>query len=102
MTIRPRDVSDFHLAPVALRLDTELETLARLDDMMLDDRISFRVSKVPRTTEERRETLLSTVIAPLDMHGWEAAWDPRGLRISHGDNALVLGIPANVSAYLGF
>jgi len=102
MTIRPRDVSDFHLAPVALRLDAELETLARLDDMMLDDRISFRVSKVPRTTEERREALLSTVLATVDLHGWGASWDPRGLRIAHGDNALVLGIPENVRTYMGF
>ena len=102
MTMRPRDVSDLHLAPVALRLDAELDTLSRLDEMMLDDRISFRVSTVPRTPEERRDALLKTVVAPFDMHGWEASWDARGLRISRGDHALVLGVPDNVKAYLGF
>lgn len=30
------------------------------------------------------------------MHGWTAAWHDRGLRLSHDEHELVLGIPANL------
>ncbi len=36
----------------------------------------------------------------VDTYEWELSIDPRGIRLTHNQNALVLGIPDSFRAYL--
>ena len=100
MSLRPQTVSDLYLAPVALRLDAELESLGGRDHLKLRDYVALRTSRAPLGVEERREALLKAIGTMRDLRGWELSWDDRGLRVSNGDFQLVLGLPANVRSYL--
>ena len=103
MTIRPHDVTDLYLAPVALNLDTELDNLAGLSQHELRLLVALRTNRDPgfRTgTTERREDLLEAVTHGIEMHDWQASWHFRGLEIAHQQHRLVLGVPTNVRTYL--
>ena len=51
--------------------------------------------------EDRERALLESILHFTDSRGWIVAWDSRGLRLSHAEHSLVLGVPANLAAYLG-
>jgi hypothetical protein len=98
--IAPHDVSDLLLAPLALRLDQELEDLAGLTAQELHFRISLATDRDPRTADERRRLLLEMLERFLQMGEWSLSWGERGLVLTHDDRRLVLGIPANLRAFL--
>ena len=54
MTIRPHDVTDLYLAPVALDLDTELGSLAGKSEHALLVYVALHTDREPSTIEERR------------------------------------------------
>jgi hypothetical protein len=101
MADRPHDVTDLYLAPVLLAIDARIETLSKQDK----DGLAYEValaSDSPDTTRQRREEALITTITHLvETHHWEFSWDPRGLRMTHGEHTLVVGIPAVFLDYLG-
>jgi len=101
MADRPHDVTDLYLAPVLLAVDARIEELGQLDK----DGLSYEValeSDSPDTTRHMREKALITTITHLiDPHHWEFSWDSRGLRMTHDQHTLVLGIPAVFLDYLG-
>ena len=94
MATRPHDLADLHLAPVALRVDTRIEELGRLDR----DRLAYEValqSDLPDLNRSmREEALIRAVTHLIDSHDWAVSWDPRGLRLTHDAHTFVLGIPA--------
>lgn len=98
--IAPRDVSDLLLAPLALRLDQELEGLDGLTVAELQLRLSLETNWDPHTSEQRRQLLLEVLERFLQTHEWTLSWGDRGLVLTHDDRRLVLGIPANVRAFL--
>jgi hypothetical protein len=100
MTTMPHDVSDLYLAPTALAVDAVLVELGTLSDDDLAFQISV-ASDCPDYSMTLREEAVLRAVGHLvdDLHGWTAAWDPRGIRLTHGTHALVLGVPANVWAY---
>lgn len=100
MTIRPRDVTDLRLAPVTLALDAALDELAPLTGDQLVGLVELRTGELPTTPDERAAAMLRTVCRGIDTRGWVTGWTPRGLRVSHGRHQVVLGVPANVRAYL--
>jgi hypothetical protein len=103
MTIRPHDVTDLYLAPVALSLDAELDNLAGLSHHELRLLVAVRTNRGPGVQHEydrAREDLLEAVTHDIEMHGWQASWHLRGLEIAHQQHRLVLGVPANVRSYL--
>jgi hypothetical protein len=100
MTALPHDVSDIFLAPVVLALDARIEELGRLSVEQLADTVALESDLADFTPEMRRDGLLRSVQHFVAVHGWEASWDERGIRISHGANHLVLGIPGNFREYI--
>ncbi len=101
MADRPHDIADLYLAPVLLGIDARIERLGEQDK----DGLAYEValaSDLPDTTRQRREEALITAITHLvETHHWEFSWDPRGLRMSHGEHTFVVGIPAVFLDYLG-
>lgn len=97
---RPHDVADLLLAPVALAFDARLEELGRLTPAQLEFEVALEGDKPQRTREFREDGLLATITHVVDQHGWACSWDPRGLRLTHGQHTFVLGLPPSLSVYL--
>ena len=97
---RPHDVVDLLLAPVALAIDARLEQLGQLTPAELEFEVALEGDRPQRTRELREDGLLATITHTVDPHGWSCSWDPRGLRLTHGQHAFVLGLPPSLSAYL--
>jgi hypothetical protein len=97
---RPHDASDLLLAPVALEVDARIQELAGTDS----DALRFRVALEGNVDLSNPAMIVDGVIEActngIDMHHWEATIDARGLRISHADHTIVLGLPANVTELL--
>jgi hypothetical protein len=96
----PHDVSDLYLAPVVLSIDAKLDDLATLDPRALAQRVAIESNLPDWNREARERALLESILHFVDSRGWTVAWDPRGLRLSHADHSLVLGVPANLAQYL--
>jgi len=101
MAIRPHDVVDLYLAPVALAVDARIEELSHLDKDQLEHKVAFQSDSRDYTPQLREEALIETITSLIDCHGWELSWDPRGLRLTHDAHTFVLGIPAVFVEYLG-
>lgn len=100
MTRHPHDVSDLYLAPVLLAVDARLDELGALSPAELGQRVAVESDQPARTREMREAGLLFTVSYFLDLHGWTLSWHPRGLRVAHGLNGVVLGVPTVFNAYV--
>jgi hypothetical protein len=96
----PRDYTDLFLAPVALQVDQRLEKFAALDRDALHKRVVLETNNEAWNAGRRAQDVVDSVTYLLEMHGWTASWAPRGLRLSHGHHSLVLGLPANLVAYV--
>ncbi len=94
MTRRPHDPTDLFLAPVALAVDQRLDELSGLRREELAQRVALETNREAHTAEEARHVLVDAVTYLVEMHGWQASWDPRGIRLSHDQYSLVLGAPA--------
>jgi len=101
VTSRPRDVTDLYLAPVVLGLDHRLDEMSHLSAEEVRYRVILDTDREPRTATERGDALLEALLRGLEVHGWRVSWHDRGLSVAHGTYALVLGVPANLVAYLG-
>jgi hypothetical protein len=100
MATRPHDMTDLYLAPVVLTVDARIEELGHLDKDGLAYEVALESDSPDYTRPIREEALIRTVTHLIDCHGWEASWDPRGLRLTHDAHTLVLGIPAVFLEYL--
>jgi hypothetical protein len=96
----PRDYADLFLAPVALEIDQRLEDIAGLDRDALHKRIVLETNSEARDRAWRARDVVRSVTHVLDLHGWTAGWDDRGIRLSHQRHTLVLGVPRNVVDYV--
>ena len=81
----PHDVTDLRLAPVALLVDGRLEPLPQL--------------------HVRHRAVGGSTIADLGSHlidlaGWRVTWDPRGVRLTHHDHSLVLGVSRRLADFV--
>lgn len=101
MANRPHDGSDLFLAPVALGIDERIQELGTLDDDALKFRVALEGNVDLASEDLVSEGIVNACTNGIDLHHWEASIDPRGLRISHDNNTLVIGLPANVRALLG-
>ena len=96
----PRDVVDLALAPVVLEVDAALRSYEGLTREDVEFRLALETDRQPRTLEGRAEAVLETIVRSASLRGWEASWSDRGLRLSHGDNSVTLGLPAELRSYL--
>jgi hypothetical protein len=100
MPLPPRDISDLFLAPVALQVDHRLEELGRLSRDELHQRVALEANNETWERDRRARDVVVSATYLLDLHGWTATWDDRGIRLSHDKHRLVLGVPVNVAAYV--
>jgi hypothetical protein len=100
MTTLPHDISDLHLAPVVLAVDGRIQALGLLHVDELTKRVALERNATGLTRDKRIADLLETVSRFIDCHGWTLAWDPRGIRLSHGPHSVVLGIGPSVVEYV--
>lgn len=100
MAVRPHDIADLYLAPVALAVDARIEELGHLDADQLEHKVAFQSDAQDYTPGLRQEALIKTITSMIDCRGWKLSWDPRGLRLSHEGHTFVLGIPAGFREYL--
>jgi hypothetical protein len=100
MATRPHDLPDLYLAPVVLAIDAKIEQLARLDARQLAYEVALESDTPDFTRELREEALIRTIEHVIDTHQWTLSLDPRGLRLSHDEHTLVLGVPATFREYV--
>jgi hypothetical protein len=100
MTELPHDIADLYLAPVALQVDARIAQLGTLTDEKLALQVGIASDEPDWSVELRKEALLCTVGHLSDLHAWALSWDDRGVRLSHGRHAVVLGVPANFRRYV--
>jgi hypothetical protein len=100
MADRPHDVTDLYLAPVLLAIDARIEKLGKLDKDELAYEVALESDLRDNTRQRRQEALITTVTHLVDTHHWQFSWDRRGLRMTHHEHTLVLGIPAVFLDYL--
>ncbi|MGX7678900.1 hypothetical protein ACSMXN_08370 [Jatrophihabitans sp. DSM 45814] len=96
----PRDMSDLHLAPVVLAVDARIDALGQLDADALTIAVEDTSDDPIKYLSFREEALITAIQQSIECHGWALAWDPRGLRMTHGERSLVLGVPPSFMAYL--
>lgn len=99
-TARPHDVADLFLSPVVLDLDQQLAAYGSLSDREVALRVVLATNREPDSPEERAALALQAVTHLVDTHGWEVSWAPRGLRVSHDNHELVLGVPESLDRYM--
>lgn len=100
MTLLPHDTTDLMLAPVALHVDGRLTEFAALQMPALRIEIALASDVPDRTPQQREVALLAALQRFQEMHGWSLSVDPRGVRMSHKEHTLVLGLPAVVRDFL--
>ena len=96
----PTNLADLKLAPVALLVERRLEELAELTPAELRVRVAYDSDREGATAEQRARDVVTAVTRLLDMGGWQASWDARGVRLTHGQHSVVLGAPDTVHAYV--
>jgi hypothetical protein len=101
MPIRPRDLTDLYLSPVAIELDRRLEELSAVPAEELERRIALTTDREAYGPAARGELFMHSLAHLLPLHGWELEYEPRGVRVRHGDHSLVLGVPDCVREYVG-
>ncbi len=100
MTTRPHDVSDLFLAPVVLELNHRLDEFEGLSHDEIELLVALETNQQPRDHGDRADLVLRSLTHLMDTHNWTVDWAPRGLRVSHDDHHLVLGIPGSLRSYL--
>jgi hypothetical protein len=96
----PHDIPDLYLSPVVLALDARIQELASLDLPHLREEVAL-VSDMADWTRDMRETALLRAVGYLiDCHGWDLAWDQRGIRLTHRHRHIVLGVPVTFAEFL--
>jgi len=93
-------ITDILLAPVVLSIDEQIEELSLLDVDELAMRVAVDADTADWTRDMREDALLNSIQHRVEVHDWKLSWDPRGVRLSHSHNTLVLGVPATFIAYL--
>lgn len=99
----PRDFVDLQLAPVALTIEKELTRLGQSAGGALVEGILIATNRRLEDLSSRagrEKILLATVTQFVDLHGWEVGIEDRGVRLTHRDHSLVLGLPDSVRRLL--
>jgi hypothetical protein len=93
-------MTDLYLAPVLIEVEAQIETYGAFGPEELARRVAMASDLPDDTSALRAQALLKALTHLIDLHDWTLSWDPRGVRVAHGDHALVLGIPATFRSYI--
>ncbi|HET9188756.1 MAG TPA: hypothetical protein VFN80_12405 [Acidothermaceae bacterium] len=100
MTTLPHGVADLYLAPVVIALDERIDELGRLDRHQLAERVALESNRPDWSREDRQYGLIDTIQHLIEVHSWQLSWDDRGVRLTHGDYSIVLGVPQTFYEYV--
>ena len=100
MALMPHDTTDLALAPVVLQLDLEIQKFSGLTQEEVLTRVAAETDSQPSDFHGRRDAVLRALTHFVDLHGWSAHINDRGLRLSHGQNCVTLGLPRSIRTYL--
>lgn len=100
MAVVPHDLTDLYLAPVVLGIDARIEEYSRLSADELAFQIALEGDRSDWTRELRQAGLLQAVSRSVETHDWEISMDSRGIRLTHGEHTMVLGVPDTFEVYL--
>ena len=100
MPTLPHDFTDLNLAPVALAIDQRIEDLGRLTSDELAFEVALQGDQPDWNAEFRSAGLLDAVGRYVNSDDWELSMDPRGVRLTHKQHTLVLGIPDTFRSYV--
>jgi hypothetical protein len=89
-----------NLAPVALAVDARIEELGQFKPDELAFQIALHSDIADWTLELREAGLLAAIGRSIALHEWELSIDARGVRLTHRQNTLVIGVSDTVRAYL--
>lgn len=96
----PQNLADLYLAPVALGVDAWLEHNTDVPAAQLQFDVVLVTNIEPSTREDRAKALVEAIKEATDVHGWDISLVRRGIRLSHGEHAVTLGLPENVQRFL--
>jgi hypothetical protein len=96
----PQDLSDLALAPVALAVDARLQALSLLSFDQLSYQLGLQTDQKADTAGERAAQVVAAAVHMVDLHGWRASWDPRGIRLSHSEHSYVLGVAPSIQSFV--
>jgi hypothetical protein len=100
MAVLPHDTADLYLPIVVLAADARIEELGLLNTADLTFEIALEGDTADWTPELRETGLLRVIEHDVDTHGWQLSMDERGVRLTHHQHTLVLGLSKNLRAYL--
>lgn len=104
MTIHPRQRKDLLVAPVAARIDLNLQRLRDHSPREVEYELELELdSDGKRCDRSRRaELVLRQAVRDVDMHGWNAGITDDGCRIhlDGGSVSLDLGLSAGIISYI--
>lgn len=100
MTLLPHDVTDVLLAPVVLQVDQRLTQYRDMTRPQLRQEVALLADMPDRTRPQREASVLRALEHHQDLHGWTLNLDDRGIRLTHGDHSVTLGVPLVVRDYI--
>src|SRR6185312_9181622 len=100
MTSVPHGVADLYMAPVVIAIDARIEQLGKLDLAQLEERVALDSNRPDWSREDRVRGLLESIRYLIECHRWLLSWDDRGVRLTHGDYGIVLGVPETFYEYV--
>jgi len=100
MTTVPHAVADLYMAPVVIAIDARIEQLGQLDLAQLEERVALDSNRPDWSRGDRETGLLESIRYLIECHHWLLSWDNRGVRLTHGDYSVVLGVPQTFRDYI--
>lgn len=97
MTTRPHDICDLYLAPVALKIDRELDDLAGDAAEDIVTWIAMCTDRKAHSRDERHDLARRALQHLVDTHGWDVRHDAREIRLTHQGHSPRPGNPGVTS-----
>ncbi len=103
-SVLPRVPHDLSLAPVAVTIDRNLQTLRDIEPHEILASLELVLDRPERTgtRDERAERILETALRNEDLHGWtgQITDDYSRIRLSGGSDTLDLGLSATILRFI--
>lgn len=103
-SVLPKDPHDLSLAPVAVSIDRNLQTLRDLEPHGITVALELVLDRPERTgsPDERADRVLEAVLRNVERHGWKAqiTSDFSRIRLTGGSVSLDLGLSATLLRFI--
>ena len=104
LSVLPKDPHDLSLAPVAVMIDRNLQTLRDIEPHQILVALELMLDRPERTGtgDERADRVLETALRNVDLHGWRGQVTPdrSRIRLSGGSVTLDLGLSATILRFI--